>query len=59
MSIKAKYSVQCDSCGFNDLFGHDRAEYAQRFVEQTGWASNGDEHICPTCLKLRNTPKAN
>jgi len=61
MSIKTRYGAQCDSCGFNDLFSHERAEFAQQFVESAGWSSNGDEHTCPTCLakKPRYTPETN
>jgi hypothetical protein len=55
MTIRSVWSVQCDSCGFKDLFSHDRAEYAQQFVESAGWITDGQRHACPTCV--RSLPK--
>lgn len=61
MTIQTMYGVQCDTCGFSNLFTHWRAEYAQEFVESAGWHTNGEQHTCPFCIakKLRYTPESN
>lgn len=61
MSMRTKYSVQCDSCGVRDQLSWNDPDYADAFARAAGWDISGDDHLCPLCVerKLQYTPDSN